>query len=255
MRTTTAAASKAAQKSTSGRSGETQPGKITVTIDGALAEEIRKEAEITGMGPLSLLRQRIKLGNLVAQETAEAKAFRMDIAEKAFREAGRSFAPQNGDPTEVPEGCVLVRVRPSDARAICDWARTLPVKSPNWIVASVFAIIGEETLGDPEAAAGMKSNLAACAWRCIHRDEKKFTETIPVFFGDDLEHVAEIAKAMRRDLGDWLGTLIELGATVMSHRASLSFMTRGRELGLLASAVELESIKRAPAGAEEGGRS
>lgn len=240
MRTNTPAATSAANK--------VKP--ITVTIDGELAELLRTEAKASGLIPLSLVKQRLRLAGMLTEDTPAAKEFRMDIAEKVFREAGRYTALQNWDPADVPAGCVTARVRPDTAGNI----RTLAgkMKSPVWAVACVFAVIGERTLGDDAAAATLKTNTTACVWRCIHRDEKKFTETIPVFFGDALEHTADTASAMRRDLGDWLGSLIELGAGVFFSRASLGFMTSGDELELLAKSAELESIKQALASGEGG---
>ena len=247
MRTTTAARATAAKSSkkttTSGSSGKPTPGKITVTIEGELADEIRKEAEITGMGPLSLARQRIKLGHLVMQESDEAKAFRMEVAERAFRDAGKAV-PRGGGKAESspPAGCGTALVTREDAEWIKEFSKKF--ESPPWIVASVLAGIGAEMTVSDKAASVIRSCANHQIWKCIHRDSRQFDVEVPCFIDESYNWSdEEVSKAIGRSLPDWMGTLITLGVEVVKGGHDLSFMTGSCQFKLLADAAELRSIK------------
>jgi hypothetical protein len=248
------AASKAAQNTTSGRPGETQPGKITVTIDGALAEEIRKEAESTGMGPLSLLRQRIKLGSLLAQNTSEARAFRMDIAEKAFREAGKPVPTIGNDESSPPKACGTALVTRNDAQWIHAFSKKF--ESPPWIVASVLAGIGAETTTNEKAAAPLRTTANHQIWRCIHRPASKFEVEVPCYLDEEFNWADDqVSQAMGRSLPDWMGTLIMLGVEVVKANHDLEFMIDDRQFKLLADSAELRLRKEMDTTLAEGGQS
>lgn len=240
MKTSTAARTTAAsaKQRPSGKSGSSKPGKITVTIDGALADELRKEAEGTGMGALSLVRQRIKLGSLLTQDSDEARRFRMDVAEKTFREAGIESVPDR-----VPANLGRARVTLDDALWIK--SRAMPIiGSDPWIVAGVFAVIGNEALGNEDAAEKVNADCNKLLWEAIFRDERHFTEEIPVFVTEGaLEEMAQTAAKLRRDLPDFLGTAINLGIRIFQAGRGLEFLTDHYQFELLARSAELEFVK------------
>jgi hypothetical protein len=232
---------KAPQKSTTtGRTGKSNP--LTITIDGEFAEALRAEAEGAGMMPLSLVKQRLKFGNLLTDDTEEAKQFRLEIAEQAFRDAGKPIPSAKKD--TAPRECIKALVRLEDARLIASF--TARGVAPLWTVASVFLEIGNEAIAGEraaeEAAGVLNVTPNHLLWRCISRDTKNFTEEIPVYLPDG-EYHAETAAMMGRSLSDWVGTLIMIGAEILAARPNLSFMTDGRQFDLLAASAEL-SLRR-----------
>jgi hypothetical protein len=241
---------KAARKSpntNTERSGITTTSKIPVTIDGLLAEQIRKEAQETGMSPLSLVRQRIKLGNLLTQESDEAKEFRMDIAERAFLEAGKQHPTLGGksEDSTVPDNCIMARVRPEDALWIANRAKHYDQTAP-WIIAGVLAEAGEGVLrshrlgrqdNSPETL--LRKPTAQQLWTVINRDPEDFTESVPVMISETERCAMEVdAGQMARELGDWVGTLIMMGIEMVEADSNLTFMIEWRGFSLLASRIE-----------------
>lgn len=239
---------KTPKKPTTGAAGKPKP--ITVTIDGDFAEAIRIEAEASGMMPLSLVKQRIRFGSLLTDETEKAQQFRMELAERAFRDAGLPIP--NGKKDTAPRECIKVLVRPEDARLIASF--TERGRSPLWTVASVFLEIGYEAVAGNDAAelaAGiLRTTPNNLLWRCIGRHTKKFTEEIPVYVPDG-EYHAETAAMMGRSLSDWAGTLIMIGAEILAKNSNPTFMTERKSFTLLAASAELRLRKEAEETAEQ----
>ena len=143
----------------------------------------------------------------------------------------------------------MARVRPEDALWIANRCKRGDNLAP-WIVAGVLAQAGEGVLrGDlcrgpssPEAVLGEPTSL--WLWNVINRDEGDFTEEIPVSIPQGERYQMENdSEAMRRDMGDWLGTLIMLGIKMVKADKNLTFLIHWRGFNLLAQRTELKVMQ------------
>jgi hypothetical protein len=95
----------------------------------------------------------------------------------------------------------------------------------------------------------LKTSTACSLWKVINRDLEDFTEEVPVAIHEaEKYHMEQDAEAFGRDLSDWVGTLIQTGIRMVEADGNLAFLTSWRGFNLLASAIELRTMK-------EGGRS
>lgn len=245
MRTNTAAAkaitsaNKVTADGSAGADNQSKP--LKVTIDGTLSELLRAESNETGMTPLTLVKQRLKLASLLIEDSEEGKAFRLDIAEKAFSDAGKTSVSAKSE-KHPPSECITALVRPHDAAWVAELSKRY--EAPPWIVASVLVRIGSEALVNEDAAEAVHSNCALLLWRCIYRNASHFTKPIPVFVDcEENIHVHDQAEKLGRELTDWMGTLIMLGVEAVKDKRDLSFLTADSQFKLLADASELRLRK------------
>jgi hypothetical protein len=187
----------------------------------------------------------------------KTKAAARTTAATTKRASGRSgsvnSAAKPAEPTPPPY-CIMARVRPLDAVWIANRCKHGDRLSP-WIVAGVLAEAGDGVLrgetfrGDSRPEAVLKTSTACSLWKVINRDLEDFTEEVPVAIHEaEKYHMEQDAEAFGRDLSDWVGTLIQTGIRMVEADGNLAFLTSWRGFNLLASAIELRTMK-------EGGRS
>ena len=167
-----------------------------------------------------------------------------DSANASKQASGAQAPPAATQAATIPPQCVTAKVRPEDALWIANRCKTGEKLLP-WFVAGVLAEAGEAVLRGQRYNPGhnpenfLHETTANCLWQVINREECNFTETIPVFlpeaeyclFEDD-------AESMRRDVGDWLGTLIMMGVRIAEADKNLTFLTYWRGFSMLAHDYE-----------------
>lgn len=158
------------------------------------------------------------------------------------------------DIIQAPEWCVTARVREIDALWIARRCKEGDNLKP-WIVAGVLAEAGEGVIrGDTFHSAGLsrpdivlKKGTASSVWEVINREPEDFTHEIPVAIPEAEKCLMETdAEMMRRDLSDWLGTLIKAGIEILNADKNLVFLTNWRGFDLLARSIELQTMKEQP---------
>jgi hypothetical protein len=150
---------------------------------------------------------------------------------------------------QAPEWCITARVREIDALWIARRCKEGDDLKP-WIVAGVLAQAGEGVIrgdcfrGDSRPDIVLKKSTAISVWEVINRDPEDFTHEIPVAIPEaekcQMDTDSEI---MRRDLSDWLGTLIKAGIEMVNADKNLVFLTSWRGFNLLADSIELQTMK------------
>jgi hypothetical protein len=146
-------------------------------------------------------------------------------------------------------GVFMACVTPDDSHWIAKWSDG-PNRHAPFIISGVLADIGAQTLRRAEAAATLKLTPCNCLWIAVNHDMRDFKDHVPVYLDPDRAYIFGLdAESMRRDMSEWIGTLINLGVRVARAGRSLDFMTESREFELLADSAELAAIKyRTPRG-------
>ncbi len=150
---------------------------------------------------------------------------------------------------QAPAWCITARIRELDALWIAQRCKEGDNLKP-WIVAGVLAQAGEGVIrgdcfrGDSRPDIVLKKSTASSLWNVINRDPEDFTHEIPVAIPEAERYQMENdSESMRRDLGDWLGTLIKAGIEMVNADRNLVFLTSWRGFNLLANSIELRSMK------------
>jgi hypothetical protein len=150
---------------------------------------------------------------------------------------------------QAPEWCITARVREVDALWIARRCKEGDNLKP-WIVAGVLAQAGEGVIrgdcfrGDSRPDILLKRSTANSLWSVIVRDPEDFTHDVPIAIPEAEKYQMEDdAASMRRDLSDWLGTLIKAGIEIVNADKDLVFLTSWRGFNLLAGWTELKTTK------------
>ena len=145
---------------------------------------------------------------------------------------------------EGQDGLFTAKVRPEDLAVIKHVANQQRVDPP--IIAGVLADIGESLIRplpygnhrDPsEILLGVSTSQAL--WRVINRSAALFKRECLAHIcldNDQLDTARSDAEQMGRELGDWVGSLIMLGAEAVTSGKPLTCLVAGHEMRLLTEA-------------------
>lgn len=131
----------------------------------------------------------------------------------------KTSKPTAAPKTTLPKSIVSARVQLQDKKQIEELAETMEVDIS--IITSIAVLAGDNLIRNQETAVALRSQCDRYLWMCINRDPRDYTETVPVDINEgDLFENRTDAKNLKRDLGDWLGTLIHIGLQALNSPAA-----------------------------------
>ena len=161
-------------------------------------------------------------------------------ASRATKTAKTNQKPLRGNPDTI-DRAIPVMVKASDAEAL----RHLAIRYdlPPAIIAGVMAEIGAGSLRSEKLAAVTGWPSSHYLWLVINRTAADFSETVPVLIdGPDLRLHSYDAKALGREMADWLGSLIHVGLIIMEGNPSIANLTHLEPLQVFAMATAYELL-------------